>query len=126
MLTFSSGTRHDWQWEPISLGGLSFPSDITGTFLSTAGVFGVLLQLVVFPFLQRRVGTLQLYKTCLLAFLFVPAIMPLANVFARMGLEGDEEHEGGFELDVVPAFRVVVFLLVASAMATKTIAVMAL
>ncbi|UZJ52847.1 hypothetical protein CBS101457_002167 [Exobasidium rhododendri] len=111
-------------WEPITLGGLSFPSTITGTFLSVSGVFGVLLQLTAFPYLQRRVGTLRLYTVCLSAFLFVPLIMPLANLAARKGLKG-EEHEDGFETDVEPAFKVLVFVLVASAMAMKTIAVMA-
>ena len=103
-------THFDFQWEPITLGGLSFPSTITGTFLSTAGVVGVTLQLFAFPFLQRRVGTLKLYKVCLAAFPFVPAIMPLANWAARLGLKG-EEHEGGFERDVEGSYKILVCLL---------------
>jgi hypothetical protein len=65
------------------------------------------LQLFVFPPLQRRVGTLSLYKVCLGAFPFVPAIMPLANWAARKGLQG-EEHEGGFETDVEQGYKILV------------------
>ena len=80
---------------------------MTGTFLSTSGILGVVLQLSLFPTLQKRVGTLPLYRLCLGAFPLVPLIMPLANLAARKGLSG-EEHEGGFEMDVEPAYKVFV------------------
>lgn len=96
-------------WEPISLGGLSFPSQITGTVFSIAGIFGVLLQLGAFPYLQRRMGTLPLYRICFTAFPLVPLIMPLANMAAKRGLQG-KEHEGGFETDVKAAYQVVVYI----------------
>lgn len=69
-----------------------------------------MLQLLAFPYLQKRVGTLPLYRICLGAFPFVPAIMPFANWAARKGLK-DNEHEGGFERDVEKEYKVVVYLL---------------
>lgn len=69
-----------------------------------------MLQLVAFPYLQKRVGTLSLYRVCLGAFPFVPAIMPFANWAARKGLKG-KEHEGGFETDVEEGYKVLVYLL---------------
>lgn len=68
------------------------------------------MQLFAFPFLQRRVGTLRLYKVCLGAFPFVPAIMPFANWAARKGLKG-EEHDAGFETDVEQGHKILVCVL---------------
>lgn len=115
-------------WEPITLGGLSFPSTITGTLLSCAGLLGVTVQLLLFPYIQRRIGTLPLYRFCMAIFPLVPLILPLANLAARKGLrKGREDHEeGGFEEDVLPSYRVLVEILIGVAMGLKTIGIMAL
>lgn len=112
-------------WELISIGGLSFPSTITGTMMSTAGVFGVLLQLCAFPYLQKRLGTLPLYRITVSGFLLVPLIMPMANIIARAGLQVPKEHQGGFMQDVSASARVIVLLLAGTAMAIKTASCMA-
>lgn len=128
MILAAMCNKHPSQWEPISLGGLSFPSTITGTVLSSAGLFGVGIQLGVFPPLQKRLGTLRLYKLALSAFLFVPTLLPLANIAARRGLlvKPGEEHEGGFQRDVGDAAKAAVFLLVGVSMSMKSVASMAL
>lgn len=115
-------------WEPISLGGLSFPSTITGTLLSCSGLLGVIVQLFLFPNIQRRIGTLPLYRLCMTIFPLVPLILPLANLAARRGLrEGREHHEeGGFEQDVLPASRVLVEILIGIAIGLRMLAIMAL
>ncbi|WWC67231.1 uncharacterized protein I206_101138 [Kwoniella pini CBS 10737] len=67
---------------PIEAGGLSFKESQIGLAMSIRGVATILVQLIAFPFLQKRVGTVRLYK--FLVFLFMPAfvILPITNIFA--------------------------------------------
>ncbi|WWC57679.1 uncharacterized protein I303_100213 [Kwoniella dejecticola CBS 10117] len=67
---------------PIAAGGLSFRESQIGLAMSIRGIATILVQLIAFPFLQKRVGTVRLYK--FLVFLFMPAfvILPITNVFA--------------------------------------------
>ncbi|WWC90132.1 uncharacterized protein L201_005065 [Kwoniella dendrophila CBS 6074] len=68
---------------PIQAGGLGFKESKIGLAMSIRGIATILVQLIAFPFLQKRVGTVRLYK--FLVFLFIPAfiILPLTNIFAR-------------------------------------------
>jgi MFS family permease len=107
-------------WEPIRLGGLSFPSTITGSFFSFAAVIGVSLQLFGFPYLQKRLGTLKLYRRAVFCLMFVGLLMPWANYVAFKNLQVEHEHHpGGFRQDVALHAQPFVLIIVGVAVATK-------
>lgn len=56
-------------------GGLGMASPTIGLFLSAFGIFGILLQLCIYPHLQARLGTLGSYRVAL-------SIFPLAYIMA--------------------------------------------
>lgn len=56
-------------------GGLGMPSPKIGLFLSAFGIFGILIQLCIYPALQAWLGTLRSYRVAL-------AIFPFAYLFA--------------------------------------------
>ena len=70
---------------PIRDGGLGFSEKNIGFAMSMRSVSTVLVQLLAFPWLQRNVGTLRLYRW--LMFLWLPAYigLPLVNLIARTG-----------------------------------------
>ncbi|WRT63301.1 uncharacterized protein IL334_000206 [Kwoniella shivajii] len=70
---------------PTSAGGLGFNESQIGLAMSIRGFATIIVQLLAFPFLQKRVGTVRLYK--FLVFLFIPAFafLPITNVFALRG-----------------------------------------
>ncbi len=80
-------------YEPISLGGLSFSSQQTGTLLFLSGAGSVFVQLLLFPYLQQRIGTLRLYRLSLLSFPLVALTLPLANLLAYAAL-APEDRQG--------------------------------
>lgn len=57
------------------IGGLGLASPTIGIYLATFGICGILLQLFIYPRIQRRIGTLG-------AFRFANAIFPVAYIFA--------------------------------------------
>ncbi|CBQ68726.1 conserved hypothetical protein [Sporisorium reilianum SRZ2] len=72
-------------YEPVSLGGVGFTSDSTGILLSINGLGGALVQLFLFPPLQKRLGTLRLYQLSFVAFPLSVILLPVANAGARAG-----------------------------------------
>jgi len=115
-------------WEPIRLGGLSFPSNVTGSLFSISGVWGVIMLLVLFPFLQRRFGTLPLFRVAVSGLILVPIIMPLASFVAKSGLIdpiNGGNHQGGFEKDVFPSSKSIVLIIVIIGLLIKTTCAMA-
>jgi predicted MFS family arabinose efflux permease len=56
-------------------GGLGLPSSTIGLFLSAFGIFGILIQLFIYPRLQAAFGTLWNYRLAL-------SIFPLAYILA--------------------------------------------
>jgi len=56
-------------------GGLGLSSPTIGLFLSAFGVFGIAIQLLIYPSLQARIGTLGAYRLAL-------AVFPIAYIFA--------------------------------------------
>lgn len=76
-------------YEPVQLGGVGFSSDSTGVLLSINGFGGALVQLFLFPPLQKRVGTLRVYQISMCAFPLSVVLLPVANAIARAG--GREE-----------------------------------
>jgi MFS family permease len=56
-------------------GGLSLPSSTIGLFLSAFGIFGILIQLFIYPRLQAAFGTLWNYRLAL-------SVFPIAYILA--------------------------------------------
>lgn len=81
-------------YEPVSLGGLGFSSSSTGIVLSMTGLGGVAVQLLLFPPLQRRMGSLRLYQYSFWAFPLSVLLLPIANLIARAGLVETTETGG--------------------------------
>jgi MFS family permease len=57
-------------------GGLGLPSPTIGLFLSFFGIFGILIQLLLYPSLQARLGTLRSYRLALSIFPFAYMLSP--------------------------------------------------
>jgi predicted MFS family arabinose efflux permease len=57
-------------------GGLGLPSSTIGLFLSGFGIFGILIQLIVYPRLQAAIGTLWAYRLALSIFPFAYILAP--------------------------------------------------
>ncbi|CDW99043.1 hypothetical protein [Sporisorium scitamineum] len=72
-------------YEPVPLGGVGFTSNSTGILLSINGLGGALVQLFVFPPLQKRLGTLRTYQLSMVAFPLSVILLPVANAVARAG-----------------------------------------
>ncbi|EST09080.1 Major facilitator superfamily [Kalmanozyma brasiliensis GHG001] len=70
-------------FEPAALGGVGFTSSETGILLSINGLGGALVQLILFPPLQKRYGTLRVYQASMLSFPLSMVLLPVANAFAR-------------------------------------------
>jgi hypothetical protein len=68
----------------IPHGGYSFPPKYISLFLSISGVSQALWLLVVFPWLQRRIGTGGVLRACTRVWPFMFAGAPLFNVVLRL------------------------------------------
>ena len=103
-------------YEPVDLGGVSFSSSSTGLLLSINGLGGALVQLLLFPPLQKRLGTLRLYTWSMFAFPLSVVLLPVANAIARAG-QGERYTEAVWAcLLISTAIRVVGGLAYASNM----------
>ncbi|KAH8915985.1 MFS general substrate transporter [Atractiella rhizophila] len=69
----------------VELGGLGMDESSIGKALSYAGFLSILVQLFIFPPLQKRIGTVALYRSMMALYPIVFALFPLSNVFARKG-----------------------------------------
>ncbi|KAF2430260.1 MFS general substrate transporter [Tothia fuscella] len=72
----------------IPRGGFSFSPKYMSLFLSIAGVSQALWLLLVFPWLQRRIGTGGVLRWCTRAWPVMFALNPVYNVFLRLGWNG--------------------------------------
>ncbi|WVR03166.1 hypothetical protein IAU60_000156 [Kwoniella sp. DSM 27419] len=70
---------------PVTAGGLGFRESQIGMAMSIRGIATILVQLVAFPWLSARVGTVKLYKVLVVLFIPAFAILPVTNVFAARG-----------------------------------------
>lgn len=65
------------------VGGLNFTSEDTGTLLSSTGLFGIFIVLVIFPYIDRNYESLPIYKTIIkifpITYSIIPYIVLLAN-----------------------------------------------
>lgn len=70
---------------PVSLGGYGFSPVLISLFMAIGGLSQSLWLLVVFPWLQLRIGTAGVMKACATAYPFFFACLPLSNIFLRLG-----------------------------------------
>ncbi|KAM0745677.1 MFS general substrate transporter [Meredithblackwellia eburnea MCA 4105] len=70
----------------VSLGGLGFDEADIGKALSFSGVCTVVTQLVLFPPLQRRLGTVRMYKTLMALWPAVFALLPVMSYLAKLDI----------------------------------------
>ncbi|BGP15425.1 hypothetical protein JCM10213v2_003393 [Rhodosporidiobolus nylandii] len=74
-------------YSPISIGGLGFPPSSIGRALSLSGLLAVSFQLLLFPPLQRRMGTVPLYRLLMALWPVVFALFPVMSYAAVHGGE---------------------------------------
>lgn len=79
---------------PISYGGLALSSAQTGRVLAIFGMGAVLFQSLVFTRLQKRFGTLKLYRISLICWPLTAAVLPLATTVAQSALPPDVDETG--------------------------------
>ncbi|KAJ9059616.1 hypothetical protein DSO57_1000575 [Entomophthora muscae] len=71
-----------WAATSPEKGGLGFGAPRTGSVFAVSGVVLVLMQLLVYPFLQRHFGTMFLYKWVFIVYTPVILFMPYAGKFS--------------------------------------------
>ena len=69
----------------IELGGWEFSPAMISIFFAVIGVSQALWQLVVFPPLQKRLGTVKVLKACMIGWPLLLGITPFTNWLLRMG-----------------------------------------
>ncbi|CAE6439665.1 unnamed protein product [Rhizoctonia solani] len=74
-----------WLYTPVKSGGIGFSAGEIGTTLTLSGIFGTLMAIVVFPPLERRVGTVPLYRFGMVMQILNILSFPLGRVFALSG-----------------------------------------
>lgn len=70
---------------PVSLGGFGFSPAQISLFMAIGGLSQSLWLLVVFPWLQLRIGTAGVMKLCATAYPIFFTFLPLCNIFLRLG-----------------------------------------
>lgn len=115
-------------WEPIKVGGLSFPSNVTGSLLGAGGAWGAMMLFFFFPYLQAKFGTIKLYKACITGFVLISIILPIGSLIAKANLinplKGGSEH-GKFNQDITPFSQRIILAIVALALFIKSTCAMA-
>jgi Na+/melibiose symporter-like transporter len=71
----------------VEHGGLGFDAKRIGSVISQRSVSVLIIQMVAFPWFQKRVGTTRLFKWLMTLWIPTMLLMPLCNIFARMGNE---------------------------------------
>ncbi|KIW42009.1 uncharacterized protein PV06_05599 [Exophiala oligosperma] len=71
---------------PVHLGGFGFSPLRISIFMMIGGLSQSLYLLIVFPWLQARVGTAGVMRLCAHAYPFFFAFLPVCNVFLRRGM----------------------------------------
>ncbi|KAH0551042.1 hypothetical protein GP486_007604 [Trichoglossum hirsutum] len=67
-------------------GGLGLPSSTVGTWLAVFGASGIFLQLLIYPRMQARIGTLWSYRIALAIFPAVYIFAPYLSLFPDHGI----------------------------------------
>jgi len=80
-------------YTPVRLGGLAFKSKQTGIFLALVGINSALIQLLLFPLIQKRYGTKRIFVVAMSCWIAMAGILPICNSIARNGMVGDGDGE---------------------------------
>ena len=83
--TALAGLRPLYFFTSVKAGGVGFSSKQIGLVMTTQSISTIVIQLFVYPPLQRRVETARLYKVLLFFYLPMLAILPMFNIIARTG-----------------------------------------
>lgn len=70
---------------PVVHGGLGFGAGTIGSVISQRSVSVLFIQTLLFPWLQKRVGTVRLYKWLMTLWIPTMLMLPLTNIAARAG-----------------------------------------
>ncbi len=70
---------------PLDKGGMGFDAERIGYVISQKSLSVLFIQVLAFPWLQKRLGTVPLYKLCSVLWLPSFAVLPLANLAQRHG-----------------------------------------
>lgn len=71
-----------WMYQSPIKGGLGFKNSEIGLVLAAHGVLATLFNIVAFPWLQKRVGTVSLYRTALVLYVLMVALFPIVSRMA--------------------------------------------
>ncbi|QRV77494.1 major facilitator superfamily transporter [Ceratobasidium sp. AG-Ba] len=74
-----------WLYTPIHLGGMGFNSAEIGGALALSGIFGTGIAVIVFPPLERRVGTTILFQLGMVLQVVSITTFPLGHLVAENG-----------------------------------------
>ncbi|KIO26876.1 hypothetical protein M407DRAFT_23822 [Tulasnella calospora MUT 4182] len=83
-----------WLYMPIAKGGVGFTTSQIGVILSCVGVLATFINLVVFPPLQRRVGTVALYRAGMWLQVVRVILFPLVSKLAAWDAEATDGTRG--------------------------------
>ena len=100
--------------EPLSHGGLAFNSFEIGLALSLTGFVQVFVQLFIFPYLERTIGIVRVFRWAAILMAIFSLLLPFISDFARY-LIGDQGEYS-------PAQKQTVFWLLFALLSGKTLA----
>ncbi|KAG8731118.1 hypothetical protein FRC12_019891, partial [Ceratobasidium sp. 428] len=89
-----------WLYTPVQLGGIGFSSAEIGGALALSGIFGTIIAVIVFPPLERRVGTTILFKFGMMLQVVSILTFPLGHAIATTGGKGAAYMGAGVMLAV--------------------------
>ena len=78
-----------WCATPVESGGLGFDTNQIGTLLSFSGVFTLVVQLLLYPYLQKRYGTTACHSAALTGYIINYFFVSFANLVARRVQTGE-------------------------------------
>ncbi|KAG8944718.1 hypothetical protein FRC03_001951 [Tulasnella sp. 419] len=71
-----------WLYTPLAGGGIGFTTAQIGVILSSIGILATLVNLFIFPPLQRNLGTIAIYRACFVIQAIIVALFPIIRVIA--------------------------------------------
>jgi hypothetical protein len=74
-------------YTPVDLGGIGFKPELIAAAIGLNGVAQAIWLLVPFPLLQRRIGTVGVFRLCAMAWPVFFAIYPISNTLLRHGMK---------------------------------------
>ncbi|KAG8887940.1 hypothetical protein FRB98_008698 [Tulasnella sp. 332] len=87
-----------WLYMAVEKGGIGFTTAQIGVALSMLGVLATFMNLVVFPPLQRRMGTVPVYRLCMLMILLLVTLFPVVSRIAVL----EQARDGSLSLIRAP------------------------